>query len=304
MTVVGNTGDDIRLFGLQISPDLDTVCTPSAADQRRARLGPRGRDVRGQGRARGVRRPARLVRARRQGHRHAPGAHPDAPRRLPAVGGAPRRCARAGRRRAAAAHDRRPGRDPRRRRRRRAGDPPRDPLPGVVDQAPGRIPGPGHRPRRRRRPKAGPGVAEAIRDADVVVLPPSNPVVSIGTILQVPGVRDAVRQARGPVVGVSPIVGGAPVRGMADACLTAIGVDTTAAAVARHYGARGADGRARRVAGARRRRLRRGSPATRPASTSSRDRRDLHPGRTAADERPGRDRRPRRRHPRPRGALS
>jgi LPPG:FO 2-phospho-L-lactate transferase len=86
--------------------------------------------------------------------------------------------------------------------------------------------------------KAGPGVAEAIRDADVVLLPPSNPVVSIGTILQVPGVRDAVREARGPVVGVSPIVGGAPVRGMADACLTAVGVETSAAAVARHYGTR------------------------------------------------------------------
>jgi LPPG:FO 2-phospho-L-lactate transferase len=89
--------------------------------------------------------------------------------------------------------------------------------------------------------KAGPGVAEAIRDADVVLLPPSNPVVSIGTILQVPGVRDAVREARGPVVGVSPIVGGAPVRGMADACLTAVGVETSARAVAERYGAR-ADG--------------------------------------------------------------
>jgi len=83
-----------------------------------------------------------------------------------------------------------------------------------------------------------PGVLEAIQDADVVLFPPSNPVVSIGTILQVPGVRDAVRTTAAPVVGVSPIVGGAPVRGMADACLTAIGVETSAAAVARHYGAR------------------------------------------------------------------
>lgn len=86
--------------------------------------------------------------------------------------------------------------------------------------------------------KPGPGVTEAIRDADVVILPPSNPVVSVGMILQVPGVRDAVRQAHAPVVGLSPIVGGAPVRGMADACLTAIGVETSAAAVARWYGAR------------------------------------------------------------------
>ena len=87
-----------------------------------------------------------------------------------------------------------------------------------------------------------PGVIEAIRDADVVLLPPSNPVVSIGTILQVRGIRDAVRETSAPVVGVSPIVGGAPVRGMADACLSAIGVETDAAAVARHYGSRTADG--------------------------------------------------------------
>ncbi len=86
--------------------------------------------------------------------------------------------------------------------------------------------------------RPGPGVLEAIRDADVVLLPPSNPVVSIGTILQVPGVREAVASTAAPVVGVSPIVGGAPVRGMADACLAAIGVATTAEAVARHYGAR------------------------------------------------------------------
>ena len=80
-----------------------------------------------------------------------------------------------------------------------------------------------------------PGVLEAIRDADLVLLPPSNPVVSIGTILGVPGVRDAIRGTRAPVIGVSPIIGGAPVRGMADACLQAIGVQTSAAAVAGLY---------------------------------------------------------------------
>jgi LPPG:FO 2-phospho-L-lactate transferase len=85
------------------------------------------------------------------------------------------------------------------------------------------------------RAKPAPGVLEAIRDADAVLLPPSNPVVSIGTILSVPGVRDAMRGTRAPVVGVSPIIGGAPVRGMADACLTAIGVETSAAAVAGLY---------------------------------------------------------------------
>jgi LPPG:FO 2-phospho-L-lactate transferase len=83
--------------------------------------------------------------------------------------------------------------------------------------------------------KPAPGVEEAIRDADVVLLPPSNPVVSIGTILAVPGVRDAIRATSAPVIGVSPIIGGAPVRGMADACLTAIGVETSAAAVAGLY---------------------------------------------------------------------
>ncbi|WP_309134804.1 2-phospho-L-lactate transferase [Cellulomonas sp.] len=83
-----------------------------------------------------------------------------------------------------------------------------------------------------------PGVLGALASADVVVVPPSNPVVSVGTILGVPGVRDALRSTAAPVVAVSPVVGGAPVRGMADACLTAIGVATDAAAVARHYGRR------------------------------------------------------------------
>lgn len=80
-----------------------------------------------------------------------------------------------------------------------------------------------------------PGVLDAIHDADVIVLPPSNPVVSIGPILGVPGVRKAVAESAAPVVGLSPIVGGKPVRGMADAALTAIGVPTTADAVAGLY---------------------------------------------------------------------
>jgi LPPG:FO 2-phospho-L-lactate transferase len=83
-----------------------------------------------------------------------------------------------------------------------------------------------------------PGVLEAIAAADVVVFAPSNPVVSIGTILGIPGIRDAVARTDAAVVGISPIIGGAVVRGMADACLTAIGVDTSAAAVALHYGSR------------------------------------------------------------------
>ncbi len=83
--------------------------------------------------------------------------------------------------------------------------------------------------------KPAPGVLEAMAEADIVLFPPSNPVVSIGTILAVPGIRDAVAATMAPVVGVSPIIGGAPVRGMADACLSAIGVETSAAAVAEMY---------------------------------------------------------------------
>ena len=89
-------------------------------------------------------------------------------------------------------------------------------------------------------PAPAPGVLDAIEAADVVLLPPSNPVVSVGTILQVKGIRDSL--ADKPVVGLSPIIGGAPVRGMADACLTAIGVETSAEAVGRHYGSELLDG--------------------------------------------------------------
>ena len=82
---------------------------------------------------------------------------------------------------------------------------------------------------------AAPGVLDAIRQADVVLLPPSNPVVSIGIILGVPGVRDALRGTSAPVVGVSPLISGAPVRGHADACLQAIGLESTTTAVAGLY---------------------------------------------------------------------
>lgn len=85
------------------------------------------------------------------------------------------------------------------------------------------------------RASAAPGVLDAIRTADLVLLPPSNPVVSIGIILGVPGVRDALRGTSAPVVGVSPIIAGRPVRGHADTCLDAIGVPSTAAGVAGLY---------------------------------------------------------------------
>lgn len=86
--------------------------------------------------------------------------------------------------------------------------------------------------------KPAPGVLPAIAEADAVLIAPSNPVVSVGTILAVPGVRQAVRETKAPVIGLSPIVGGRPLRGMADACLAAIGVETSSIAVGRHYGSR------------------------------------------------------------------
>ena len=88
----------------------------------------------------------------------------------------------------------------------------------------------------------GPGVIDAITDADIVILPPSNPVVSVGTILAVPRVREAVAATKAPVVGLSPIVGGTHVRGMAQQMLTSIGVEVSAAGVGLHYGARGQGG--------------------------------------------------------------
>lgn len=89
---------------------------------------------------------------------------------------------------------------------------------------------------------AGPGVVEAILSADRVILPPSNPIVSVGAILSVPEIATAVRATPAPVVGVSPIIGGAAVRGMADQLLTGLGIDISASAVARHHGARASGG--------------------------------------------------------------
>lgn len=88
----------------------------------------------------------------------------------------------------------------------------------------------------------GPGVLEAIRDADLVILPPSNPVVSVGTILAVPGIRENLRATSAPVIGVSGIVGDDHVRGMARQLLGIIGVEVSAAGVAEHYGARTGSG--------------------------------------------------------------
>jgi LPPG:FO 2-phospho-L-lactate transferase len=85
---------------------------------------------------------------------------------------------------------------------------------------------------------AGPGVTDAIADADVVLIAPSNPVVSIGSILAIGGIRGALRSTTARVIGYSPIIGGKPLRGMADECLSVIGVASTSEAVGGYYGAR------------------------------------------------------------------
>jgi LPPG:FO 2-phospho-L-lactate transferase len=87
-----------------------------------------------------------------------------------------------------------------------------------------------------------PGVIDAITDADLVIVPPSNPVVSVGTILGVPRVREALVATQARVVGLSPIVGGHHVRGMAEQLLRTIGVEVDAAAVGLYYGARRSGG--------------------------------------------------------------
>jgi LPPG:FO 2-phospho-L-lactate transferase len=90
--------------------------------------------------------------------------------------------------------------------------------------------------------RPAPGVTEAFAAADAVLLAPSNPVVSIGTILGVPGLREALLGSPARIVGVSPIVGGAVVRGMADRCLPTLGIEVSAQGVGRHYGARAGGG--------------------------------------------------------------
>jgi LPPG:FO 2-phospho-L-lactate transferase len=83
--------------------------------------------------------------------------------------------------------------------------------------------------------KPAPGVLEAIGDADLVVVCPSNPIVSIGTILSVQGIRDALKRTRARVVAVSPIVAGVAVKGPADKMLKGLGYEVSAFGVAALY---------------------------------------------------------------------
>jgi len=86
-----------------------------------------------------------------------------------------------------------------------------------------------------RAARAGPGVLDAIARAELVIVCPSNPIVSIGPILEVAGVRDAIVSRGVPVVAISPIIAGAPVKGPADHLLRAAGCEVSAAGVASLY---------------------------------------------------------------------
>ncbi|TMA35829.1 MAG: 2-phospho-L-lactate transferase [Deltaproteobacteria bacterium] len=87
-----------------------------------------------------------------------------------------------------------------------------------------------------RRARPGPGVLDAIARAEAILFCPSNPIVSIGPILAVPGVREALLAARAPIVAISPIIGGAPVKGPADRLLRGLGHEVSARGVAALYG--------------------------------------------------------------------
>ena len=83
--------------------------------------------------------------------------------------------------------------------------------------------------------QAAPGVVEAIHGADLVILPPSNPIVSIGPILSLPGVRQALRATAAPVVAISPLVAGKPIKGPADRMLAGLGIEVSSVGVAKLY---------------------------------------------------------------------
>lgn len=83
--------------------------------------------------------------------------------------------------------------------------------------------------------RPAPGILDAIKDAEAILIAPSNPIVSIGSILAVPGIHDALHEASGMVVAVSPIVSGAPIKGPADKLMRGLHMDVSAVGVARYY---------------------------------------------------------------------
>ena len=80
-----------------------------------------------------------------------------------------------------------------------------------------------------------PGVTESIREADAIVIAPSNPLISIGPILAVPGIREALREVRARVMAVCPLVGGKSLKGPSDKMMAELGYDVSALGVARLY---------------------------------------------------------------------
>jgi LPPG:FO 2-phospho-L-lactate transferase len=83
--------------------------------------------------------------------------------------------------------------------------------------------------------RPAPGVLDAIKQAEAILIAPSNPIVSIGSILAVPGIHDALHEASGMIVAVSPIIGGSPVKGPADKLMRGLGMNVSAVGVARCY---------------------------------------------------------------------
>ena len=83
--------------------------------------------------------------------------------------------------------------------------------------------------------RPAPGVLDAIKEAEAILIAPSNPIVSIGSILAIPGIHDALHEARGMVVAISPIVGGAPIKGPADKLMLGLKMEVSPVGVARYY---------------------------------------------------------------------
>jgi len=101
---------------------------------------------------------------------------------------------------------------------------------GCKDQVKGVI----YKGSRTARPAEG--VVENIRNSDIIVICPSNPIASIGPILSITGVREALKKATCPVVAISPIIGGKPLKGPADKFMKGLGLEVSALGVAKFYG--------------------------------------------------------------------
>ncbi len=225
-----NTGDDTVLHGLHVSPDVDTVIytLADAVDPERGwgLAGETWKVMEALERLGGITWFALgdrdLATHCYRTQRLSEGA---------ALGTVTAELARAfgvGIRRAAG--DRRSPLDPSHPARRRG-----DRVPGVLRPPPSRRRGRRRRVRGRRRPRPAPGVLEAIDEAETVVVCPSNPVVSIGPLLAVPGVADRLLARRERVVGVSPIVAGVALKGPAGRLLVEMGYESTVVGVARFY---------------------------------------------------------------------